>query len=105
MTYSYEATASGLNPDNVNEEKSFYINRDGKTEATKLFFSSFVDTYFRYIEEQDSEKKQTIIQPIRMAIVHESLHIFNYNELEARSCSEDLIKTIETYKPEIDPAN
>jgi hypothetical protein len=97
LTYSYESESWGINPEGRNEKKYFYINQDNMIEATELFFASFVDTYNRYAQENDVLKKEMILEPIRLGIIHEALHLFDYNEIEARECSNEIIKVIESY--------
>ncbi|MGE3609568.1 MAG: hypothetical protein AB7I27_08275 [Bacteriovoracaceae bacterium] len=97
LAYTYTTSSSDINPDGREEKKFFQINKDGKVEATEVYFSAFVDTYFRYQEEGDVEKKEQILEPVRTAIIHEALHLFEYGEMDSRKCSEDLIKVIESY--------
>lgn len=97
LTYDYQGSSPAINPEGDNEKRFFYIDETGKIEATELFFASFVDAYFRYQEEDDLSKKQIITKPIRKAIIHEALHFFDYNELEARKCAPELHEEIETY--------
>jgi hypothetical protein len=83
---TYMDATSGINPDGKEEPRFFQI-RDGKIEATREYFSAFVDTYFRYIEETDIKKKDAILTPIRTAIIHEALHPMEYTQLEAEACA------------------
>jgi hypothetical protein len=84
----------GTNPDGQEEKRYFHINEDNKVEAVELYFASFVDMYFRYNEEENTYKKLAMLAPIKTAIVHESLHLFGYSELEARVCSAELSSAI-----------
>lgn len=98
LTYSYQSVAVAVNPEGDEEKKYFQINDESKVEATELYFASFIDTYFRYTEEEDTYKKLLIIAPVKKAIIHESLHLFGYNELESRVCAEELAPLISSFK-------
>jgi len=97
MTYTFDKGTSTVNYQGREEERYFQVNSDGKVEATALYFNSFIDTYFRYIEEKELDKKDTILGPVRMAIVHESLHLFQYNQAKAEICSQELAQVIASY--------
>jgi hypothetical protein len=97
LTYSYTAVSVGTNPEGKEEKRFFHINNANKVEATELYFSTFVDTFFRYSEETELLKKQQILNPIKNAIIHEALHLFDYNETESKICSDDVFDLIESY--------
>ncbi|MDO9182599.1 MAG: hypothetical protein Q7U04_09330 [Bacteriovorax sp.] len=99
LTYSYDAKPVGTNPDGKEERKYFQINNENKVEATELYFASFVDTYFRYNETTELNEQKIIIAPVRAAIIHESLHLFGYNEMESRACTSEMISVLESYNP------
>ncbi|MDO9399315.1 MAG: hypothetical protein Q7T79_01330 [bacterium] len=99
LTYNYEAQSVGVNPEGKEEKRYFHINNENKVEATELYFASFIDTSFRYSESTDADEKQKIIAPIRTAIIHESLHLFDYGEMESRSCADDVVSVLESYAP------
>lgn len=86
-----------INPEGKREERFFHINKCGNVEAARLYFEVFVDEYFKYQEAKSEVEKDFILNRVRNPIVHEALHEFGYNELEARDCSEDLISVLETY--------
>jgi len=100
LTYDFDAESMAINPNGEREKRYFHINAENNVEATELYFSSFVDTYFRYIEADSEARREKISFPVRKAIVHEALHLFDYNEMAARACSSELLRVIESYNDE-----
>jgi hypothetical protein len=86
LDYSYTASSTGRNSEGRSEPRFLQL-RNGRIEATKEFFSAFVDTYLRYNEEKSPEKKRAILIPLRTAIIHEGLHAFDYDDTEAEICA------------------
>ncbi|HPI39815.1 MAG TPA: hypothetical protein PLJ21_03370 [Pseudobdellovibrionaceae bacterium] len=98
ISYNYNTHASAINPDGMSEPKYFNIQDKKNIEATQIYFASFVDSYFRYLDalqENDIVAQEKILTPIRLAAIHEALHLFGYNEFEARSCSLEVNHAIE----------
>jgi hypothetical protein len=95
LTYSYTESSTAVNPDGQEEPRYFQI-KDGKIQATRDYFSNFVDTYFRYDEETDADKKDEILKPVRTALIHEGLHLFNYDETESRKCAPKVEAVLES---------
>lgn len=89
LGYSYTERSTAVNPEGREEFRSFHIKND-QVEATQDFFTSAVLTFYSWEAEGDLYEKDKLIQPTRIAIIHESLHLFGYNELEARKCAPEL---------------
>lgn len=89
------------NLDGIKESRWFQINSNGKVEATKRFFDLFHGVFTAYYEnESDLKVKGNLIKPIRTGIVHESLHLFGYNQFQAKKCVPEVIELLESYNPE-----
>ena len=95
LSYSYNETSVAVNPEGIEENRYFHL-KGGKIEATQVYFQSFVETYFRY-SDGTIEEKDEILKLVRTPILHEGLHLFNYNELESRECAPEIEKLLSYY--------